>query len=778
MSGSKKHGVHLSAVAGEGRKKGARTNRSTARFSNIQEKARLRIMDMLAKMYDQADDTLFEMADNAGSNQDQNIYFDAMREVRIKRRGMEMEFVQLYDACFRNLEYNLEQDVEEEVDVSKLSLVNDTEIEDMLALEGMVARAMNDCVDEVSLLSIRFDSLLSDVTVNNDNNPIGPQAICESFATVCSSLDVDIKARLLVLKLFENAVARNLRKLYRTLNRDLAEEGVLPNLSLATEARKAPDHSVVSPEDGYSDNVASLEEATASDRVFGQLQQLLQQAGSVVPGRVGPVHGVTGQAQAANGAGAKTVQRPMVLDMLSNVQNYLQQVPGEHEGYLTELPEQRDIRELILRTLNENASEGEYKLGAVDDDAISIVSLLFQFVLEDDNLAAPLKSLISLLQVPMAKVALMDKSFFGKNSHPARKLLNVMAQAGIGWSPSGSADRDFLYRKIKQVVETVLSTFEDDIEVFQAVLADFVDFIDNERRRASVVEQRTLETEQGRARADLASTAVNNAIFSSTDGKPLPGVVSELLQHAWSKVLFLVYAREGEDSGSWKSACRVMEELVWSVQPKSTDAERKRLAALKPGLFKSLESGLGRVGFSHFAMGHLFEQLEASYAYLLDATAGKAQRKSTAGAQKKTGAAPSHTLDDMLSRGKAHIETASVEPIVTVTEVADKGTAANNEDPLEDIDEAMLTAVDNLTAGSWVQFNQGDDAGFRCRLAAVMKPSGKYIFVNRSGKKVAEWTRAQLASNVAKDLVSLLDDRLLFDRALESVISQLHSARS
>jgi hypothetical protein len=42
---------------------------------------------------------------------------------------------------------------------------------------------------------------------------------------------------------------------------------------------------------------------------------------------------------------------------------------------------------------------------------------------------------------------------------------------------------------------------------------------------------------------------------------------------------------------------------------------------------------------------------------------------------------------------------------------------------------------------------------------------------------VAEWTREQLAANVAKDIVMLLDDRQLFDRALESVISQLQHSR-
>lgn len=772
MSGKKQRGVKLAPVA-VGQKKKARQKRFSARFHNVQEKACLRLMDLLAQMFDQADDVLFEMADSAASNQDQNIYFDSMRELRIRRRGMEMEFSQLYNASFEQLDRHLLVD-SEEVEASKLCLVNDNEIEEMLALEGMVARSMNDCAEELSLLSMRFDSLLTAIVINNDNNPIAPGPICTAFAKTCGSLDVDIRARLVVLKLFEKAVVKHLPKLYQTLNRDLAEEGVLANISLASQRQRggAQNSAYAEGQEAADTPPGVMTGAASNDNVFSQLQNLLQQAGQLFSG---PAR----HTPPAPGAQLATVKQPMVLDLLTSVQNHLNAVPAAQTGYMTELPEQRDISEMVMEILKRNEPDGHYRLREADEDAINIVSLLFQFVLEDDNLAVPLKSLISLLQVPMAKVALLDKSFFGKDSHPARKLLNMMAQAGIGWAPASNPERDFLYRKVKDAVETVLTSFDDDIGIFQSVLSDFVSFMENERRRATVVEQRTLEAEQGKTRSDLAHTAVHQSILECTSNKPLPGVVSELLEHAWSKVLFLVYVREGEDSGSWKSALRVMEELVWSVQPKATAKERLRLEKLQPGLFKSLRNGLNRVGFSHFAMNHLFEQLEASYAYLLNIEESKPGAKKQAVESKTTSepAGCSPTLDEMLSRGKAHIESASVEAVGAMTEVSGPTEAANNEDLLEGVDEAMLSAVDNLTMGSWVQFNQDDDASYRCRLAAVMKPTGKYIFVNRAGKKVAEWSREQLASNVARDIVRLLDDRLLFDRALESVISQLNSSR-
>ncbi|HAQ87281.1 MAG TPA: DUF1631 domain-containing protein, partial [Pseudomonas sp.] len=95
---------------------------------------------------------------------------------------------------------------------------------------------------------------------------------------------------------------------------------------------------------------------------------------------------------------------------------------------------------------------------------------------------------------------------------------------------------------------------------------------------------------------------------------------------------------------------------------------------------------------------------------------------------------------------------------------------------LDDNDEA-LTQVDNLRVGSWVEFQEDEEHKLRCKLAAVIKPTGKYIFVNRTGMKVLEKTRTGLAIEFRRGAIRLLNDALLFDRALESVIGNLRSLK-
>jgi len=91
-----------------------------------------------------------------------------------------------------------------------------------------------------------------------------------------------------------------------------------------------------------------------------------------------------------------------------------------------------------------------------------------------------------------------------------------------------------------------------------------------------------------------------------------------------------------------------------------------------------------------------------------------------------------------------------------------------------EVDESdpFVQQVSRFAPGCWFEF-KGDSQLERCKLAAIIKATGKYIFVNRSGVKVAEKTKMGLAVELKRGSVQVLNDGLLFDRALESVIGSL-----
>lgn len=88
-------------------------------------------------------------------------------------------------------------------------------------------------------------------------------------------------------------------------------------------------------------------------------------------------------------------------------------------------------------------------------------------------------------------------------------------------------------------------------------------------------------------------------------------------------------------------------------------------------------------------------------------------------------------------------------------------------------DDAALLQVDQLRPGCWVEFQEDEENTLRCKLTAIIESTGKYIFVDRTGMKVLEHNRTGLALEFRRGAVRTLDDTLLFDRALESVLGNL-----
>ena len=72
----------------------------------------------------------------------------------------------------------------------------------------------------------------------------------------------------------------------------------------------------------------------------------------------------------------------------------------------------------------------------------------------------------------------------------------------------------------------------------------------------------------------------------------------------------------------------------------------------------------------------------------------------------------------------------------------------------------------------------GSEQDVRCKLAAHIKSADRLIFVNRRGIKVCEHSLLALAHAFKQGNVVVLDDGLLFDKALANVIGGLRNVRS
>jgi hypothetical protein len=740
---------------------------------SIRQQAKRQLADLLQNLFNNTDDALFELADRSQSDQHQEMYFDSMRVIRLHRQEVASSFVKSFVDNFASA-FNpasthpgLVDEADEDTDYS---LVDQEELEMTVAVSGIVSKVTSQYSLPVMQLTKRLDSLAKEHTITERSNPLGPHALSQTFADAVSTLEVPIKIRIILMKLFERFVMERLGPLYENANRALIDADVLPDLKLRNPKRATRSTTgLTSKSPAPSDDGDGLQGGTgvgsdAGDFGFSTVQSLL--AGVRTTGG-GTIHGMGGArgysagqgfdgmhgggtgspgtgfgyGGAASGNGGYNPQLPpLAANELVNALSALQTDKQFTEIDINQVPPLADLRHLVLTKAD---VQGQKSLRQADDDTVNFVGMLFDYILNDRNLAIPMKALIGRLQIPIVKLAILDKTFFEKTAHPARALLNELSSAGIGWSSAQELKRDALYDKIESIVLRVLNEFADNPDVFSDLLQDLRDFVHKDTRRSVLVEQRVKESETGKARTHGAKLKVQTLINQKASGLRLPCEAGKFISEDWSRVLTLRCVRYSEVSDEWMSAVATLDDLLWSLQPLSTIEDVERRDERQSSLIKEIREGMTEVGctqddiavFCNWICDHLNNLSINDRAFLED--------------------------DE---RVELDIPIATLEEIVLAPEVPSEP---------ESLAPEFAEKIKSITEGTWVEILQEEEDLLRCKLATITQPGNNYIFVNRRGMKVLEQSRMQLAVLLKEQRMNLIDESQVFDRALQSVIGNL-----
>lgn len=454
------------------------------------------------------------------------------------------------------------------------------------------------------------------------------------------------------------------------------------------------------------------------------------------------------------------VATPVLTELLTRLQEIQ---PRTHIDQDPTAPSVGEVRNSIRQQLR-NDDDTVEMLGKKDTDVINLVSMMFDFILDDQDLPTAMKALLGRLQIPMLKVAILDDSFFKTEDHPARRLLNSLAKAGVGWDEQAKSS-DQLYKKLEETVFTILNDFEDDISIFDRLLEDFESFYNDQQTRVAAVDERTREAEENRARADMARTIVQQALNRRLNGRKLPFAVVRLLQEGWRHVLYLACLKEGTESESWRQAVKVVDALIWSVMPPAGDAQWvERLRGVAPKLSNSLRKGLVSVHFDTLQTETLLREIAKVHQEIIDGfdtPVVEILDPETAKAQPDFVGTP---VDQALKSGAGGVK-GLVLPKAEVASIYEGETL-----PASD---RHVIAVKQLTIGSWIEFIHSERRD-RHKLVARIRTSEKLIFANRRGIKVAEMSQMQLAVEFSQGRARIVEEQpQIIDRALESVVGGL-----
>jgi hypothetical protein len=91
----------------------------------------------------------------------------------------------------------------------------------------------------------------------------------------------------------------------------------------------------------------------------------------------------------------------------------------------------------------------------------------------------------------------------------------------------------------------------------------------------------------------------------------------------------------------------------------------------------------------------------------------------------------------------------------------------------ESLDSSAQRILMALQKGCWIELGSDIKAHKRGKLAGIVGPSWKYVFVDNKGKLIAERDRARLALELMDGKVTVLDNSHLFDKAIKQAITQI-----
>lgn len=743
---NKQSGVHYlrQQQAGTGTETGS-TPTAPREAARIRDTVVAGLGDLLQGAFDAVDDSLFELANNARSNNEQNRYFEAMREIRIKRKGVERHFQGAVSQLFANPPHSNQKPDSESfaarTSADPLTLVQNDDLEEQVALNAMISKARAHFQGPLLQLQARFSQVYPGAGEESPVNPMAPEHLCSAFVEAIQALDIQIRERLILLKQFDRYVVSNLGMLLDEANRILVQAGIIPDFRYHGKSHT-----------GHSKATGKQGQTATGDQQAGQ-QTGTESTAAGDDALLEQVHQMLAMQRINAGLPPRSANQNLHIIGGAELAGLLSQLPRTPTGDQTDHgnlsegnPEVIDLRAVVEQLLHQHPPENGKKpaLNEVDEDLINLVSMLFEFILEDYNLSAPVQVLISRLQIPILKVVIRDRSFFSNASHPARRLLNSLARAGIGWSDADEKTRDRLYEQIHATVARILNEFDNDISLFETLYEEFEQFLARENRKSSLVEQRTRESERGRIKSRLAQEAVDRILQEKLARHKLPESVRNILTNGWSRVMFLSYLRNDVEQ-RWNQSVRVVDDLIWCLHPRFDDEERDQWVKVVPGLLKILRAGLEEVSYNSSRLDEMMSDLK-------------------------------HELT-LSFRANAQAEAREEPEPASETELTTAGsykTAVERQQELEDaaISE-YVSQIDSIEVGHWVEFNLVNGTRFRCKLSAVIEEADCFVFVNRMGLKVIEKTRIELAHEMRRGRLTVLDQGALIDRAMDAVVGSL-----
>ncbi|CAN5398869.1 DUF1631 domain-containing protein [soil metagenome] len=511
------------------------------------------------------------------------------------------------------------------VSASELTLIDDETVNRQIQVDRLLLRMREADDENLSRLNIMIAQLHGHDEVKERENPFRPYLIAQTLHQVLREKVPDEAVAKVLFDYLSNALAAHLSEYYAAIRAVFEANGVQARLQTRTSKYVASQR--------YVDPIESS--ARFNQRVLPGLQRMMEAmqartagaagapgAGQGLGSGAGPgtgpgsgepagqesgperlqkfvrglfnpaassdslagTHGQGDGSSAAMGdeASSESVLPPASAELLSRLSQFQQQAARGHFAGGQNAPDPYQLSAFGQQAEQENVS-------GMERVTIDVVAMLFEYILEDEQIPASLRGLIARLQIPFLKAAMLEPEMLRELDHPARKLLNRMGSAAVGLDPATPVGKK-ISDEMTGIIRKILTEFDDDIGIFSSSLDKLEASLEEILRHADSNTELSVEAVEAAELDGGRLAAVTKSLQAFMLPLKVDQRVHEFITTTWARVICLQPAEN--ESPEFGATRTLLADLVWSAQEKQDAAERSMLIRMLPDLVKRLKDGL------------------------------------------------------------------------------------------------------------------------------------------------------------------------------------------
>lgn len=764
---------------------------STAANSIILDKLREQAMDELTALMlpfmRELNSHLLELASHMKPGKDgRKPFYEAAVAVRRNGRQILADMLDVVETYFEQLTPSADEDVFWQRDIKSaddLDLVDLEEFEGHLAIGRIVAAGDSLHKGTLEALLIRIAGLIEAEPLSV-RLPVHTRQLSRAFQRALEVQGLEQATLASSYELFTRKVIKKLNKYYVGLNALLLDQGVQPGLEELIKARgtllkprskvhrpkrtEQPRKAAPAPPPGepqetsgtYLSGAPNPQQSASGapqpqQGTQGPHQNIYQsvvdalnfrrEAEGLVDGRdIASGTPLSGTWDGGTVPSSELDQRSLAdAQAIASALGSIQRDSQVQEA----LQDASSLREYLASNREQLSSlRGTSGLTADSLNQLDLVDNLFGTIKSQLDVSDELKPTLSNLQIPLAKLALLDPQFFLDRKHAARAVVDKLS----GLATSANFPNRALEDRISGVVDEIVNDYERDDEVFDRALTKIDKLAAQQERALSRNIERVVKTQEGQEKLLKARRAVNDVINERIRPPAAPRVLLDLVESGWRDLMVLTHVKQGADSPSWSEHIKTLDLLSsWLNEQQQGGVDEDLI------MQRGLEAET------------LIEMIE----------------------QQITTALPANIAHQDVLAEMREILASNLAVESTEIKAAQASPGDNPEELRARVEELprlrrWVRRVEELEMNSWLNFRDKDLQKRRMQLAWVSEARDRYIFVNERGQKIADLNSIQLARKLSRgaqppapaDQLSVVDQTLY--QTLEHVQKTLSFARN